>query len=56
MFLCTLLYVHSSCNHLDGEGRAGCFAKFVFLVYPGCCVALPRGAMDLSAVYDCGIS
>ena len=46
----------SSCNHLDGDERAGCFAWFVFLVSPGCCVALPRGAKDLSAVYDCGIS
>ena len=43
-------------NHLDGEERAGCFAKFVFLVSrDGCCVALPRGAMGLSAVCVCGI-
>ena len=44
------------CNHLDGEERAGCFAWFVFLVSRDCCVALPRGAMGLSAVCDCGIS
>ena len=30
-------------------------AKFVFLVSRDCCVALPRGAMGLSAVCDCGI-
>ena len=43
------------CKHLDGEERAGCFPWFVFLVSRDCCVALPRGAMDLSAVCDCGI-
>ena len=32
------------------------FAKFVFLVSRDCCVALPRDAMGLSAVCDCGIS
>ena len=42
------------CNHLvDGEKRAG---YFVFLVSSGCCVVLPRGAMGLYAVCDCGIS
>ena len=57
MFCCTLLYVHSSfCNHLDGEERALCFASFVVLVSRDCCVTLPRGAMGLSAVCDCGIS
>ena len=41
----TKLYVHSS------------FATiwFVFLVYREGCVALPRGAMGLSSVCDCGI-
>ena len=34
--LCPLLF----CNHLDGEERAGCFAKFVFLMSRDCCVAL----------------
>ena len=41
--------------HLDGEERAGCFAWFVSLVSLDCCVDLPRGAMGLSAVCDCGI-
>ena len=36
--------------------RAGCFAFFVVLVSRDCCVALPRGAVGLSAVCDCGIS
>ena len=44
------------CNHLDKEERAACFAWFVFLVSCDGCVALPRGAMGLSAVCDCGIS
>ena len=44
------------CKHLDGEEIAGCFAWFVFLVSCYDCVALPRGAMGLSAVCDCGIS
>ena len=39
----------------DGEERAGSFGKFVFLVSCDCCVALPRGAMGLSAICDCGI-
>ena len=52
MFCCTLLF----CHHLDGEERAVCFAWFVLLVSRDCCVALPRGAMGLSAVCDCGIS
>ena len=30
--------------------------KFVFLVSRDCCVALPGGAMGLSADCDCGIS
>ena len=30
--------------------------KFVFLVSGDCCVAPPCGAMELSAVCDCGIS
>ena len=55
MVCCTSLYVHSSIDHLDGEERAGFFAQFVFLVSRDCCVALPRGAMSLSAVCDCGI-
>ena len=43
-------------HHFDGEERAGCFAWFVFLVSRDCCVALPRGAVGLSAVYECGIN
>ena len=39
-----------------GKRRAGCFAKFVFLVSHDCFVALPYGAMGLSAVCECGIS
>ena len=57
MFCCTLLYVHSSFyNRLDGEERAGCFVKFVFLEARNCCDALPHDAMGLSAVCDCGFS
>ena len=49
--------VQSFCNYLDGEERAGCFAWFVFLVSCNGCVALPRGAMGLSAAQcDCCIS
>ena len=43
-------------QYLGGEERAGCFVWFVFLVSRGCCVALPRGVVGLSAVCDCGIS
>ena len=43
-------------NHLDGEEGADCFAWFVFLVSCDCCVAIPRSAIGLSAVCDCGIS
>ena len=50
------------CCQIDGEererqrDRAGCFAKFVFLVSHDGCVALHHGAMGLSVVCDCGIS
>ena len=40
----------------NGEERAGCFALFVFLVSRDCCVALPRGAIVLSAVCDCDVT
>ena len=56
MFYCTLLYVHSSFAIILMGKRDGCFAWFVFLVSRDCCVALPRSAMGLSAVCDCGIS
>ena len=39
-----------------GSERAGCFALFASLVSRDCCVAIPRDATVLSAVYDCGIS
>ena len=61
MFCCALLYVHSShaiilMEKREREKRGGCFALFFFLVSCDCCVALPRGATELSAVCDCGIS
>ena len=57
MFCCAFLCVHSGVAIvLMGEERAGCFAWFVFLVPRGGWVALPRGAVGLSAVCDCGIS
>ena len=34
-----------------GRERVGCFALFVFLMSRDCCVALPRDAKGLSAVY-----
>ena len=56
-FFCTLLYARSSfAIYLEEEERAGCFAWFVLLVSRDCCVALPRCAMGLSAVCNCGIS
>ena len=45
MFCCTLLYVPSSFAII----LLGCLAKFVYLVSRECYVALPRGAMGLSA-------
>ena len=47
--LCPFLF----CDHLDGEERADCFAKIVFLVSRDCSVAIPLSAIGLSAVYDC---
>ena len=47
MFRCALLYVHSSFAIILMGNRE---------VSRGCCVALSRDAMGLSAVYDCGIS
>ena len=54
--LCFIVRYFMSINHLDGEEGAGCFALFVFLVSRDGWAALPRGAMRLSAVCDCGIS
>ena len=48
MFCCTLLYVHSSFVIILMGKRE--------LVSRDSCVALPRDAMGLSAVCDCGIS
>ena len=57
MFCCTLLYVDSGVAVvLMGGGGAGCFTWFVFLVSRDGWAALPRGAVGLSAVCDCGIS
>ena len=57
MFCCVLLCAHPSFTIiLMGEGRAGCFALFVFLVSHDCFVALPHDATGLSVVCDCGIS
>ena len=51
---CYMFCMSIFCNHLDGEERADCFAWFVFLVSRGGCVALPRGAMSLPSVCNCG--
>ena len=40
---------------LDLKRELLALLKFVFLVSRGGCVALPRGAMGLSSVCDCGI-
>ena len=57
MFCCTLLYVHSSfAIILKGKRELVALLSLFFLVSRDCCVALPRGAMDQSAVCDCGIS
>ena len=55
MNCCTLLYVHSSFAIIL-MGKRELVALFVFLVSRDGCVALPRGAMGLSVVCDCGIS
>ena len=57
MFCYALLYVHSSfAIILMGIRELVALQKHVFLVSRDCCVAIPRGAMGLSAVCDCGIS
>ena len=49
--------VHSSFPIiLMGKRELIALLKFVFLVSCHCCVALPRGAMGLYSVCDCGIS
>ena len=52
MFCCTLPYVHTSFAIILMGKRE----LVGFLVSRDGCVALPRGAMGLSAVCDCGIS
>ena len=53
MFCCALLYVHSSIAIiLMGKRELVAF----FLVSRDGWVALPRGAIELSAVCDCGAS
>ena len=55
-FCCMLLYVPPSfAIILMGKRELG-FAYYVFLVSHDCCVVLPRDAMGLSAVCDCGFS
>ena len=53
MFCCTLLYVHSSFAIILMGKR-----KLVALLSLSCdgCVALPRDAMSLTSVCDCGTS
>ena len=56
MFYCGLLYVHLSfAIILMGKRELGALLS-VLLVSRVCCVALPCGAMGLSAVCDCCIS
>ena len=56
MLRCMLLYVHSSFAIILMGKRELVALLFVFLVCCDCFVALPRGAMGLSAVCDCGAS
>ena len=56
MFCCTFLYVPSSFEIiLMGKRELVALLGF-YLVSRDCCVALPLGAIGLSAVCDCGIS
>ena len=50
-----LLYIHSSFAIILLEKRELVACLVCFLLSCDCCVALPRGAMGLSAVCDCGI-
>ena len=57
MFCCTLLYVHSSIAIiLMGKRELVALLNLSFWCLVGWLMALPRGAVGLSAVYDCGIS
>ena len=55
VMLCTSLCPFSFCNHLEEEEEAGYFAIIVLQMYcyMKCYAALPRGAVDWSAVCDC---
>ena len=55
MFCCTLLYVHSSFATILSGKRELVALLSLFLMSRDCRVALPHGAIDLSAVCDCGI-
>ena len=53
---CALLFIHSSFVIILMEMRyLATLLSWVFLASRDCCVAIPRGAMGLSAVCDCGI-
>ena len=54
MFCCTLLYVHSEFAIILMEQRK--LAALLSCLPVIGCVALPRGAIGVSAVCDCGIS
>ena len=55
-YLQALLYVHSGFTIILMEKRYPvALLSWVFLVTRDCCVTIPRGAMSLSAVCDCGI-
>ena len=56
MFCCTLLYVHSSIAIILMRKRElVVLLIFFFRVSRVCLVALPHGAIGLSAVCDCDI-
>ena len=58
VLLCITLCPFLSCNHLEEEERAGCFAFIVLRMscHCKCSVTLPLDAMGWSAVCDFGIS
>ena len=58
VLLCITVRPFLFCNHLEEEGRAGCFAFIVLRMfcYCKCSVTLPHRAVGWSALCDCGIS
>ena len=59
VFCCALLYVHSSFAFIlmgNRERKSWLLCLVCLLVSRDCCVALPRGAIGLSAVCDYDIS